>query len=209
MTTKPRYHHGDLRKALIDAAAELAAERGSESVSLREVAKRARVSHAAPYHHFSGKAELLHAVALEGFRLMREEMQVAVARKTRGTPYDRLGALGAAYIRFAARYPYYFKAMFRGVKADKAFPDPDDYGQKNFNALVASVQACRGETGKPTKQTMNLVLTAWSIVHGMASLWVENSFCDTPFESVSIDRLSRAVIESSRNIFEADQLSIR
>jgi AcrR family transcriptional regulator len=203
MSKKSSYHHGDLRKALIDAAAALAAESGRESVSLREVAKRASVSHAAPYHHFSGKAELLHAVALEGFRLMDAEMRMAVHKKSMADPYDRLQAIGLAYIRFAARYPHYFKAMFRGVTPNEAFPDPEDHGQKNFDGLVRAVQGCIGEKGKPGKRTMNLVLTAWSIVHGMASLWVERGFCGTPFEHKRIEDLARSVTETSRVIFEA------
>ncbi|HMP89291.1 MAG TPA: TetR/AcrR family transcriptional regulator [Kiritimatiellia bacterium] len=197
------YHHGDLRKALIDATASLAAEKGPDSVSLREVAKRARVSHAAPYHHFKGKAELLHAVALEGFRLMDVEMSRALSRNIQGTAYDRLGALGAAYIRFAAKNPHYFRAMFRGVAPDKAFPDPDDHGQKNFNGLVAAVQACRGETGKPSRATMDQVLAAWAIVHGMACLWVERGFCGTPFERLGVRVLSQRVIACCRPLFDA------
>ena len=203
MAIKSTYHHGDLRKALIDAAAALAAESGPESVSLRAVAKRASVSHAAPYHHFSGRAELLHAVALEGFRLMDVEISAAVRKQHKAFPYDRLQAIGRAYIRFAARYPHYFKAMFRGVTPNEAFPDPDDHGQKNFTGLVQAVQACVGEQGKPGKRTMDLVLTAWSIVHGMSSLWVERGFCGTPFEHMPIEKLARTVTDTCRVIFES------
>lgn len=204
MARKNSYHHGDLRKALVDAAAALAAEQGSDAVSLRDVARRAGVSHAAPYHHFNSKAELLHAVALEGFRLMDVEMHAAMVRHHKGSPYDRLAALGQAYIRFAARHPHYFKAMYRGVMPNKKFPDPDDHGHKNFNGLVRAVQDCLGETGKPGRKTMDKVLTAWAIVHGMATLWVERGFCDTPFENKRIELLARSVTETSRVIFESD-----
>lgn len=203
MAKKKSYHHGDLRKALVDAAAALAAEHGPESVSLRDVAKRAGVSHAAPYHHFAGKAELLHAVALEGFRLMDVEMRAAYGKRRGGDPYDRLAALGQAYIRFAARHPHYFKAMFRGVIPNKDLPDPDDHGQKNFQGLVAAVQACLGETGKPSARAMDKVLAAWSAVHGMASLWVERGFCGTPFEDRRIEHLARRLTETCRAIFSS------
>jgi len=202
MAKKNRYHHGDLRKALVDAAAALAAEQGSEAVSLRDVARRAHVSHAAPYHHFTGKAELLHAVALEGFRRMDMEMHAAMVRQHKGTPYARLAALGQAYIRFAARHPHYFKAMYRGVTPNKAFLDPDDHSHKNFNLLVRTVQDCLGETGKPGQKTMAKVLAAWATVHGMACLWVERGLCDTPFENKSIESLARSVTETCRVIFE-------
>ena len=201
MKRRKSYHHGDLRRALVDAAAELAAERGPESVTLREAAKRAGVSHAAPYHHFAGRGELLHAVALEGFRRMDAEMKAAYKRNEKASPYDRLGALGKAYIRFAARNPHYFRAMFRGVTLDKAFPDPDEHGKRQFEGLVQAVQACLGEAGPPSKRALDHVLTAWAIVHGTASLWVERSFCETPFENAKIDDLSRRVVETSRRIF--------
>lgn len=199
---KKQYHHGDLRKALVDAAAALAAESGPEVVTLRAVAKRAGVSHAAPYHHFSGKAEILHAVALEGFRLMNEEMRRAALRTRKKKPFDRLAALGVAYIRFAARHTHYFKAMFRGVEPNKNLPDEQKLDQQNFQALILSVQACIGERGEPSKRTLELVLTAWSIVHGMASLWIEDAFRNTLFAKAKINDMARVVTESCRTSFE-------
>ncbi|HMO49517.1 MAG TPA: TetR/AcrR family transcriptional regulator [Kiritimatiellia bacterium] len=201
---KASYHHGELRKALVDAAAALAAERGPEAVSLRETAKRAGVSHAAPYHHFSGRAELLHAVALEGFRLMDAEMSRAVARKRRGAPRERLAALGQAYIRFAAKNPHYFRAMFRGVKPDDDLPDEHQHGRKNFDLLVAMVQDCLGESGSPSGRVLDRVLAAWAIVHGTASLWVERGFHDTPFEQAGYEALARAVTRATVSVFEPD-----
>lgn len=198
---KKSYHHGELRKALVDAAASLAAEHGPESVSLREVAKRAGVSHAAPYHHFRSKAELLHAVALEGERLMDVGMKRAWARRHR-TPVDRLFAMGRAYIQFAVRHPHYFRAMFRGVTPDEGLPDALQLGQRNFDALITAVQACIGETGRPTRRARGLILTAWTIVHGMASLAVERGFRDTPFERSSVNELSRLAMDAVRPIFK-------
>ncbi|MGA1192875.1 MAG: TetR/AcrR family transcriptional regulator [Kiritimatiellia bacterium] len=195
------YHHGDLRKALVDAAATLAAEHGPESVSLREVAKRAGVSHAAPYHHFAGKADLLHAVGMEGLRLMNEEMEQA-RRKKYKKPADRLSGLGMAYIRFAVTYPHYFKAIFRGARPDRSLPDDENLGLRNFDALVEVVQECLGERGRPSKRAECLVLSAWAIVHGMASLGVEQAFDQTPFAGRKIEQLAELVTRTTQPIFD-------
>ncbi len=202
MKAKKSYHHGDLRKALVDAAAILAAASGPEAVSLREVAKKAGVSHAAPYHHFKNRAELLHGVALEGFRLMFEEMEVAAA-KSYTSPVDRLNATGLAYIRFAVGHPHYFRAMFRGVCLDETLPDEDQHGRQNFDRLVKGVQACLGETGTLSRRAEQLILVAWTIVHGMASLGVERGFKGTPFEGRDVEELARMAAEAARPLFEA------
>jgi AcrR family transcriptional regulator len=201
VSRKKTYHHGDLRKALIDAAAALAAGHGPESVSLREVAKRAGVSHAAPYHHFAGKAELLHAVGMEGLRLMNEEMEQARRKKYR-KPADRLTGLGMAYIRFAVTYPHYFKAIFRGARPDRNLPDGENLGLRNFDALVEVIQECLEEQGRPSKRAESLVLAAWAVVHGMASLGVEQAFERTPFEGRAVEELARMAIGATIKLYE-------
>jgi AcrR family transcriptional regulator len=201
MADKKKYHHGNLAKVLVDAAAALVAERGAGAVSMREVAKRAKVSHAAPYHHFANKAEMLHAVALEGFRRMDAEMKAAVGASKKRAPYEQLSALGEAYIRFAARHPHYFKAMFNGAGPDASLPDPDQHGQKNFHVLVVMVQQCLGEQGKPSPRVLDHVLAAWAMVHGMASLWVDRGMRDTPFENKRIERLAKTISKTARSMF--------
>src|SRR5919106_2070042 len=111
-----RYHHGSLRAALVESAAQLAAERGHTAVSLREVARRAGVSQAAPYHYFHGKAALFAAVAEEGFRLLELTQATALAQAPEDAN-ERLAALAASYVRFALDRPHYFRVMFRPALA--------------------------------------------------------------------------------------------
>ena len=93
------YHHGDLSRALIDAARRLLESEGPSALSLRAVAREAGVSPAAPYHHFKDKGELLEAVAAEGWDLLNESL--AAARKSANSVKDKLTALGVAYVVFA------------------------------------------------------------------------------------------------------------
>src|SRR5579885_1357404 len=103
---KPRaYHHGDLRHTLIQAGVELLAEEGAQELDLRKVARRAGVSHAAPYRHFADKQALIAAVTEEGFRLLAEEIQVAL-REVSDEPFEQLLGIARAYVHFAKAHPW-------------------------------------------------------------------------------------------------------
>jgi len=106
-----RYHHGDLRRALLDAALAVLTEADSRALTLREVARRAGVTHAAPYRHFTDKEALLAAVAEEGFHTLSEAMREAMGRAG-DDPVERLEALGVGYVRFALAHPAHFEVMF-------------------------------------------------------------------------------------------------
>ena len=110
MSVKAAYHHGNLRRALLDEALMVIAERGVEGLSLREVAGRVGVSHAAPHHHFAHKGDLIHALAHEGMALMDERMAAAAAAAGED-PLQRLAAIGVAYVSFAVERPDYYAAF--------------------------------------------------------------------------------------------------
>src|SRR4051794_24052197 len=108
---KSTYHHGDLRSALLQTATDMVAKEGTGAVSLRDLAQRVGVTHAAPYRHFKDKDALFATLAEEGFRLLREAM--ILERDRAG--YDalpRLIATGVGYVRFATSHPGHFKVMF-------------------------------------------------------------------------------------------------
>src|SRR5690349_16153559 len=115
MTTSRRrlatmaYHHGNLRRALIDAALQLFAQRGAFDFTVRELARQAGVTHNAPYRHFAGKTELIAAIAEEGFAMLAEAGQQAL--ETASDPRARVRALGDAYVRFAIDHPHQFRVM--------------------------------------------------------------------------------------------------
>ena len=106
-----RYHHGDLPNALRRAAAEVIAERGVGGFSLREVARRAGVSHTAPAHHFGDMRGLLTSLAAEGFDTLRQATSAAAEAHT--DPVDQLSAIGEAYVELARTHPAHCAVMFR------------------------------------------------------------------------------------------------
>jgi AcrR family transcriptional regulator len=112
-TEKAAYHHGDLREALIEAALEIIGEIGPPGLTIREVARRAGVSHAAPYRHFADKDELILAVVERGFEML--DADVRRARAAAGEdPIAQFAASGEAYLGFALGYPTYYQVMFSG-----------------------------------------------------------------------------------------------
>ena len=114
-----KYHHGNLRSALLKAAFHLAAKR--EGFTLREVARRAGVSHNAPYRHFSGKEDLIAALATESLRQLLAFLRAAIAQVP--SPPDRLQAAAQAYLRFALKNPSRFNIMFHSTFDRQVYPD--------------------------------------------------------------------------------------
>src|SRR5205809_439421 len=112
MSARASYHHGDLRRTLIDASLALVEEEGIGALSLREVARKAGVTHNAPYHHFPDRGALLAAIAEEGFGRLAQETAAARAAVP-DDPLARLTACGQAYVRFAIASPAHFRVMFR------------------------------------------------------------------------------------------------
>jgi AcrR family transcriptional regulator len=184
------YHHGDLRRALVDAAAALAAEKGIAGLSLREAARSAGVSHAAPYHHFKDKAALLAAVAEEGF-LRLDAFQRNALESAARRPASRLRALGKAYIDFAIKNPHYFRVMFRkDLVEPAAYPSLQEVSGRTFDRLFAAVGDCLGSLSKA--EAMPLSITAWSLVHGLASLWLDGPLSNQEFR----EKLGRKGIDA-------------
>ena len=158
------YHHGDLRRALLSAAVEAIGEAGPAALSLRDLARRAGVSHAAPTHHFGDKAGLLTALATDGFRLLAGELTRA-AQET-----GSILEIGVAYLRFAVENRAHFEVMFRPELYHQDDPELVAASQQANAALQAGVAALpdapSGREGRLTG------LAAWSIVHGFATLWL-------------------------------------
>lgn len=168
---KPRYHHGDLRAALLRAAEVELAEKGIESFSLRSVSKRAGVSHAAPAHHFGDVTGLLSALAAEGFRQFLEA-QRAREKQAPDTPEDKLVAAGLGYIDFAAARPALFRLIFSSRKPDFTKDELEAESFSAFAHLVEQVHALGGPDPWKDEDAMQDVAAVWAIVHGLADLIV-------------------------------------
>lgn len=161
--TRP-YHHGDLRRALLVSAAEAIAESGPAALSLRDLARRAGVSHAAPAHHFGDKAGLLTALAAEGYDGLADALNRA--RERTGSLLE----IGVAYVRFAVDHRAHFDVMFR----------PDLYTAGDTELAAAQARAAAAlASGVATRVTPEegflAGMSAWSIVHGFATLWLSGA----------------------------------
>jgi AcrR family transcriptional regulator len=164
---RPRYHHGDLRAALVEAAERLLAERGPEGFTLRECARRLGVSNAAPAHHFKDVNALLSEVAAVGFERLRAAM--LEARAAAGPdPAARLAAIGRAYIATAVAEPATFRLMFHSQRRDPALPRLRQAGQGAYGVLEATLGELVG-----TPAGLAEVQLAWATVHGFAVLLIE------------------------------------
>jgi AcrR family transcriptional regulator len=168
------YHHGDLRRALLDASVALIAERGVEALSLREAARAAGVSPAAPYHHFASKSELLGAIAARGFEGLGAAQTAAVAAlPDPEQPMARLAALGHAYVGFALAHPTEFRLMFRpSLVAAADLPAGCD-PTAGFHQLLDAVGRVARTLPPGLLDERALTLAAWSLVHGAAELVLE------------------------------------
>lgn len=171
-TAERGYHHGDLRDALIRAADELLAERGLEGFTLRETARRAGVSPAAPSHHFGGTAGLLTEVAALGWAELARRL--AIAGDT-GSTAERLKAQGVAYVRFAVEFPGRFHLMFRHDMLLRDRPSLDRATGEAWNALERTVRALRGqkEGEELDAEGEAMLIGIWSTAHGFAHLTLD------------------------------------
>lgn len=189
---KRSYHHGALKEALVDAAAQLAAESGVAGLSLRETARRAGVSQAAPYHYFADKSALLAAVAEEGFRLF-DLTQAAALDHAPADPVQRLQALGAAYVRFALDKPHYFKVMFRPHLVEhRKYPTLSDVARRTFERLVECTRAARAAHGHDDNDPLAAATLMWSVPHGLAMLYL-----DGPISQGTTPRALEALVRAA------------
>jgi AcrR family transcriptional regulator len=173
------YHHGDLHKAIVEAALDVLSESQSTEFSLRELARRAGVSHNAPYKHFADKRELLAAVSAIGFELLAKRM--AVATKELNDPRDRLAAMARAYVHGGVDNPALYKLMFGGYLGgqDEGRPAIERTAAYHMKSLVVDAIS-EGALGRkilsdePNARTMDgAILVFWSQMHGLTLLLVD------------------------------------
>ena len=159
-----RYHHGDLRRALVEAALELLLEGGTEALGMRELARRVGVSAAAPYRHFRDKQALIQAVAATGFALFLEAIEAA---KAGVPPEEQLGAMAEAYVHFALRYPRLYKLMFSSELGK--FEDKDLRRAADAAYASLAMTAAKEDPDAPGEAA----ISAWAFVHGLSMLLLD------------------------------------
>ncbi len=173
------YHHGALRAALIGAAEQVIAERGLDSFSLRETARRAGVSAAAPAHHFGDTRGLLTAIAAQAFSELAEALEVAdgAAGPDREA---RIKAQGTAYVAFALERPARFDLMWRKPLLNNDDPQLTQAGDRAFQILDRVARHGGAPSSGPTDPALAPSVAAWSLVHGFARLAIDGAFGAAP-----------------------------
>ena len=195
MPKKKTYHHGDLKNALIKAGVEILAKDGVSGLSLRKVALRAGVSHAAPYAHFADKQALIAAISTEGFRQLYERVS-GVAEKYRSQPEKQLTEAAWAYVQFAMDDRDRFKVMFSGVlEKEKEYPDFVVESQRNFQLVKSIVEANQASGRLRGGDSALVALSAWGIIHGFLMLLLEGQISHAVLEKMSLRELVEFQLE--------------
>ena len=166
---RDHYHHGNLREALVDAAQCLISEVGVANLSLRQVAKHAGVSQAAPYHHFPNKDALLAEVAFRGFTELTAGMRQAFEQND--DPRERILAIGRVYVAFGLANPAIYRLMFGAEHCPgEDFPMLQETASETFGVLLLTIAAGQERGVFGGDEPLSVGLATWSAVHGLVSL---------------------------------------
>jgi len=195
VATKPNrpYHHGNLRRALLDEALATIRAEGVDGLTLREIGARVGVSRTALYRHFADKRALLAAVATEGFRTLRQQLITAWEDGGRGrAAFD---SMGVAYVRFAVANPSHYRVMFGGFVDPKACePELAAEAAGAFQALVDALATLQHDAIVRGDDTVQMARFVWAVVHGVAMLGIDGQLP----EPGAVDELMRYALERLR-----------
>lgn len=183
---KGRYHHGDLREALIQATATLVEERGAENFSLADACRHAGVSTAAPYRHFRDKQEILEEIAARGFETLKARSMEAIARNGSGT-LEGISAMGRTYVAFAVEEQALFRLMFGQNPSLKTAERVEACGHECFDNVIGEV-AHYCEKNGIDGDAREMAVQLWTFVHGAASLLIDQDY-EKVAPDVDIERM--------------------
>lgn len=187
-----QYHHGNLRCTLIAVAGEILEQEGVAGLSLREVARRAGVSQAAPYRHFADKEAVLAALASEGFRILARFMAKAASGVE--SSRERIGALGRGYVSFATKHPCLLRLMFGAEIADKdAYPELREASRAAYGLIDDAVARRLAEPDAASFDAGTATIAAWALVHGLATLLIDRQISCGTTSAVDEEALAAAV----------------
>jgi len=162
------YHHGDLSRALVEAARRILEAEGAAALSLRAVAREAGVSPAAPYHHFKDKTELLEAVAQQGWHALG--LAIADARANAPTPRDSLSRIGLAYVKFARANPALYRLMYDTSRDRTAMPSHGkEVSETGYDQVQQAIIAAGADGADPIELEL-ATIASWCAAHGLAEM---------------------------------------
>lgn len=175
------YHHGNLRQALLEKAQQHLVSNGPDKISLRALAREVGVSQTAPYRHFPDKTALLAALAAEGFRRLNE---ASIEADPLGqSAAERMLVTGRAYVEFALKNPDLYRLMFGPmIPADAEFEELDEHGTRAYETIVQLITDGIKSGEFIDQDPLILANSAWSLVHGVASLMIDDRFACTDGE---------------------------
>jgi AcrR family transcriptional regulator len=191
-----QYHHGDLRRALIDQALRTIDKLGVEGLTLRGVGDALGVSRTALYRHFSDKQALVAAVAREGFRTLRLALVDAWERKGRG----RAGfeAMAEAYLQFAVAHPAHYRVMFgRFVESGARDPELIEEAKAAFQALVDALVEQQRDGQVRADDPLMLAQFVWSVTHGVAMLVIDGQLRESDESGTALNRYATERIRAA------------
>ena len=171
---KKRFHHGDLREALIAASRELLIEHGPDGFTLADACRRAGVTTAAPYKHFRDKQEILEEIVLRGFAELTAANAKAVAEGGPGT-IAGITAMGISYLNFAVAQPAVFRLMFGHKSELRKVQEVDESGKQCLKHVIDEVAAYSRKHGH-TADAQQVAIRLWTFVHGAASLELDGDY---------------------------------
>jgi len=200
-----QYHHGDLRRALLQAAVKTLQKRGFNALTLRSVGDELGVSRTALYRHFADKSALLTAVAAEGFRTLR--LELVAAWEGAGRRLSGFDAMGTAYVRFALAHPWHYRVMFgSGFRLNPADAELGVEGPAAFQVLVdALVELQQQELVRSDAPDLQARFV-WSMVHGIAMLGIDGSL---EHQGANVEELTRYANERLRTGIGANGATAR
>jgi AcrR family transcriptional regulator len=192
------YHHGDLRAALIAEAADMIAEGGAASLTMRAIGQRLGVSRAAAYRHFADKNALLVAVASAGFSRLQDRIQ-SIHPGASGSSVERIRRMGEEYVRFALENPAHYRVMYgREALTRQDLPELREAANALFDGLVRVFQAYQRSGGIKRQDPRAQAYVAWSAVHGLASLLIDGQIQAADDVDGLIRQTTRTVLDGMR-----------
>lgn len=195
MTTTPKYHHGDLKNALIQAGIEILSAQGLSGLSLRKVAQRAGVSHSAPYAHFTDKQALIAAISTEGYCKLYDRLAAALERHG-GDPLRQLIEAAWAYVQFALNEPAHFKITLSGiVEKAQEYPAFVAMTEKAFALVVDLTVACQQAGILKSGPASQMAVSVWSLVHGFTSLILEEQISASLVDHLTLRQMLIVVLD--------------
>jgi AcrR family transcriptional regulator len=193
-TTRRTYHHGDLRRALVAETSGLVAAQGPHAVTLREVARRAGVSQAAPYRHFASKEALLAAVAEESFAALTRAL-TSGRDAGGGDAAERLRGLARAYVEFALEHPSDYRLMWSPVVRGKSHPGLRARAGESAAVLFGVVEGLTPAAQQPDARVQPLATVLWALLHGLAGLVIDEQLPAAVRERVPLETLANVAMD--------------